>query len=283
MKDQISVSLVQFACSDDKAESVARLLALTETAASQSDLVLLAGTAFISYTTCSSFHAKAESVPGPFTEALSEIARQHKAHICAGVVEADGDEIYNSAVLIDADGQILANHRKVALGPADIDGGFCSGTGPTVVQTDLGRIGILICFDSQDQNLIHSLFNQKPEIVLVPSYGIAKTNYLFTEKINCMLDEAFEEWQVRMRMLARFCRAYVLRADHVGVEQPNQVRIGHSIAVSPGGHVLCEGTMKPETIHVTLKPGATEQRLWRSPHIQRAEQCSDPRKGRPVV
>ncbi len=260
VKDRIRATLIQYDCSNDKQESVARLLELVTKSAPQSDLIVLGETVFAPYTTCQDYRAVAEPVPGPFTESLAKIAGEHKLHICSGVVETDGDKLFNTAVLIGPDGRILSKYRKTSLASVD-EKYFQPGNGPAVVETELGRIGILICKDSQDLDVINALARQAPQLILVPSYGLAKTDYSTKLEIDCMLDECIDEWRLRMQTLAKICHAFVLRADHVGTEG-QQVRVGHSIAVSSGGYVIAEATMKPACLDVIVKADSPDQKHW---------------------
>lgn len=260
MKDRIRATLVQYSCSKNKEESTARLLELVAKSAPSSDLILLGETVFAPYTTCSDFSAVAETVPGPFTESLSKIARQHKIHICSGLVEKEGDKLFNTAVLIGSDGRILAKYRKTSLTSVD-ERHFQPGNGPAVVETELGRIGMLICKDSQDLEVISAIARQNPQLILVPSYGLAKIDYTSKQEIDCMLDECIDEWRVRMQSLAKICHSFVLRTDHVGLEG-QQVRVGHSIAISPGGYVIAEATMRPACLDVILKADSPDQKHW---------------------
>lgn len=260
LKERIRATLLQYNCSNDKQESVGRLLELVSKSAPNSDLILLGETVFAPYTTCKDFSAVAERVPGPFTESLSKIAAQHNVHICSGVVEKEGNKLFNTAVVIGPTGQILLKYRKTSLTTVD-ERSFRPGNGPTVVDTDLGRIGILICKDTQDSDVVTAIARQNPELILVPSYGLAKTNYSRKLEIDGMVDECIDEWRLRMQALAKVCHAFVLRADHVGLEE-EQVRVGHSIAVSSGGYVIAEATMRPACLDVVLKANSPDQKHW---------------------
>lgn len=261
MKNQIQAKLIQFDCGSSKGAAVAQLERLLKEQAPGADLLVLAETAYTSYTTRASFRPIAEPIPGPFTRMLARIARRHGVHICSGMVELEAGRIYNTAVLVGPDGSVLGRHRKTALAPVDELGGFSPGNGPEVVETALGRIGMLICLDSQDLGLISRLAAQRPELVLVPSYGLAKIDYRKRQKIDCMPDEAIDEWRLRMQALAKFCHSFVLRVDHVGLEG-EQVRLGHSAAFSPGGYLIAEATMRPGCVAVVLKASAPDQRHW---------------------
>ena len=55
----------------------------------------------------------AQSIPGPHTDRLVQTARAHQIHVAAGLVERAGDRLYNGAVLIGPDGDLLLHHRKI--------------------------------------------------------------------------------------------------------------------------------------------------------------------------
>ncbi len=261
IKQNISTSIIQYDCPNDKSEAVSQIVDLINQAGPKSDFILLAETPYTPYTTVDSFSGVADTIPGDYSDSLSRLAKKHKAYICSGIIEKDGDFIYNSAILISPEGRIIHKHRKISLASCDITGGFTPGNEIEIVETELGKIGILICLDTSIAKNNYDLANLNPDLILVPSYGLAKSDYNLTLTIDGMLDECIDEWRIRMQMLAKFCKSYVLRADHCGVED-HQIRVGHSIAVTPAGYVISEATMKPTILHVTLDPFLASKRSF---------------------
>lgn len=261
LKHALRTATIQFDCPPDKASAIAQLESLINEAALDADLVLVAETPFTPYTTVSDYRPVAEAIPGPFTDLLGRLALHHGIYLCSGTVERDGDEVFNAAVLFSPQGELLHRHRKCTLGPGDGEGGYVPGSSIEVIETPFGRVGILICLDTLDGGNQQAMAALKPDLILVPSYGLAKTHYATTQHIDCMIDECIDEWRLRMQMLAKFCGAYVLRADHCGVEGP-LVRVGHSMAVMPGGHLLAEATMRPSILRVVLDGSRAEQLRW---------------------
>ena len=90
----------------------------------------------------------AEIVPGPSTLLLSGLAKELGIYLCAGLIESASNVFYNAQVLLDPHGMIIAHHRKKALWTPG-DSTWCTaGDLPVqVVETDYGRIGLMICFD----------------------------------------------------------------------------------------------------------------------------------------
>jgi predicted amidohydrolase len=91
----------------------------------------------------------AVAAPGPETEVFAEIARRFHTRILLGMVEQDGDAAYNSAVLINPDGEIDGKYRKVhfAVGN-EVDSGLLPGDSFPVFDTEVGRLGCNICMDT---------------------------------------------------------------------------------------------------------------------------------------
>jgi predicted amidohydrolase len=112
-----------------------------------------------------------ETIPGPSTEFLGEIARQNKINIVAGLIERSGPAIYNVAVLIDREGNLVGKYRKVCLPREEIEGGITPGNSYPVFDTEFGRIGMMICWDVQFPEVARQLAMQGAEIILLPIWG----------------------------------------------------------------------------------------------------------------
>src|SRR5262245_3834925 len=81
---------------------------------------------------------------------LQQIARENSIAIVSGVSERDGDSIYNSQVLIDAKGDVIAKYRKTHLySVAPVEEQTCFAPGDTFESFALGdlRFGFSICYD----------------------------------------------------------------------------------------------------------------------------------------
>lgn len=77
---------------------------------------------------------------------LREAARTHRIHVCAGLIERAGDRLFNSAVLISPEGEVLLHHRKLnELAMAHHL--YAQGDRLAVVRTPLGIMGLMICAD----------------------------------------------------------------------------------------------------------------------------------------
>lgn len=88
-------------------------------------------------------------VPGKATEFIGQIARDHAIHLVVGVIEREGGTLYCTALIFGPDGTLLGKHRKLM--PTAMERVIWgSGDGSTlpVVQTMLGRIGSVICWEN---------------------------------------------------------------------------------------------------------------------------------------
>lgn len=112
--------------------------------------------------------AAAEPVPGPTTRRLSEVARARKTYIVAGLVEQDGPALYNTAVLIDREGHLAGKYHKVHLPYTELEYGLTPGDAYPVFQTDFGKVGMMICWDTQFPGPAQALAMEGAEILLVP-------------------------------------------------------------------------------------------------------------------
>ncbi len=123
----------------------------------------------------------AEPVPGASTLALSALANELDIYLCAGLIESDGSDFFNTQVLLAPDGAMVARHRKKSLWTPG-DGGWCTpGKLPVqVVETEYGRLGLMICYDFH--TLPPHLAKRRADIVLysVGWYGPNEKNW-FTQ------------------------------------------------------------------------------------------------------
>lgn len=123
------------------------------------------------YATGLDFAGVAEPVPGPSTEYFGRLARQHGVHLVAGITERDGHLIYNTAVLIGSDGQLIGRYRKVTLPRGEIEAGLMPGHDYPVFETSIGRIGMMICYDGFFPEVARQLSNNGAEVIAWPVWG----------------------------------------------------------------------------------------------------------------
>jgi len=150
------------------AEAIRRCIeVIDKTVTAQTDVILL-GEMVTWAGTKGPFTDAAERVPGPTTERLAKVARARSTYIVAGLVEREGPAVYNTAVLIDRQGQLVGKYRKVNLPYDEFADGITPGSQYPVFQTDFGTVGMMICWDFQSPEAARALASQGAEIILMP-------------------------------------------------------------------------------------------------------------------
>lgn len=157
--------------SKSREENLAVFAALVDKAGAQhADIVCLPEGATIVGTSLD-YISGSETLPGPTTRFLGEVARKNNLYIVAGLLEKEGDVVYNTAVLIDRKGNLAGKYRKTSLPREEIDGGVTPGNSFPVFDTDFGRIGIMICWDVTFPEPARALAQQGAEVIFLPIWG----------------------------------------------------------------------------------------------------------------
>ena len=122
-------------------------------------------------------HRLAEPIPGQDSERIAALARKYGLMIAIGLDEKAGDRLYDSAILVDNTGKLLWRHRKINVLPELMTPPYAQGRPEDigVVDTEFGRIAVLICADTFTDAFAERLKALKPDLMLVP-YGWAATN-----------------------------------------------------------------------------------------------------------
>jgi nitrilase len=171
----------------------------------------------------------AVACPGAETEMLAEWARNFELHIVIGVVERDGGTLYCSSLLFSPEGGLIAKHRKLMpTGSERLIWGMGDGSTMQVVETDIGRIGMAICWENYMPLYRQHLYEQGVQLWCAPTV------------------DAREMWQTSMRHIAYEGRCFVLSACQrltkedwpVDLRETGGVIDGRSLIVSPQGCVV---------------------------------------------
>jgi N-carbamoylputrescine amidase len=159
--------------------------------------------------TNSAAHEAAATIPGETSDRIAAAARKHQMMVVIGLAERDGPYLYNTAVLIDTDGSLLAKHRKMNILSELMDPPYQPGESAqgSVVDTRYGRIGMLICADTFQDETVAQLAAQQPDLVIVP-YGWAAPAGDWPQHA-----DSLHAW---ISHTARRCRAPVVGVDSTG-------------------------------------------------------------------
>src|SRR5712691_139507 len=201
------------------------LARLDEAATAGAELLVLPECAIPGYMFDSAEEAMtfAEKIPGPSTEALAESCRRLRIHAVCGLLERDGDQLRNSAVLVGPDG-LLGSYRKTHLPFLGVDRFTVPGDQLPVYDTPLGRIGLEICYDLRFPEVTRALALKGADLVAHP------TNFPMAARV-----------QTELITVARAAenRIYLLTANRVGKERGGEF-CGWSQIVDPYGRRLAE-------------------------------------------
>jgi beta-ureidopropionase len=112
-----------------------------------------------------------EPVPGPVTKRLASWARANSSYVIFGLRTKQADRIYNSAIMLDRQGQIIGQYNKIHPTEDEIKQGTTPGADfdPPVFKTDFGTIGIQICFDVNWREEWERLKQRGAQIIFWPS------------------------------------------------------------------------------------------------------------------
>jgi predicted amidohydrolase len=111
----------------------------------------------------------AETVPGgAYVTALSNLSREHKVYIASGITEWDPhkQKLFNAGLLFDRRGEVACHYHKQFLATHDQNWFSFGERGCPVVETDLGRLGLLICFDGRIPEIFRAMTMQGAEVIV---------------------------------------------------------------------------------------------------------------------
>jgi predicted amidohydrolase len=154
MKQKFKIALAQISCKRaEKTKNLKRIQQTVTRARSKSaDLVIFPELSLTGYTVKDQIYELAETIPGPSTNIVENIAKRSKTHIIFGMPELSQKAqatIYNTAVLVGPKG-IIGKYRKMYLPTHSIfeeKRYFRPGYQTAVFDTELGKIGLVICYD----------------------------------------------------------------------------------------------------------------------------------------
>ncbi|MDX1945838.1 MAG: nitrilase-related carbon-nitrogen hydrolase [Pirellulaceae bacterium] len=185
------------------------------------------------------------AVPGPATERIGQIARENRLHLVLGVIERAGGTLYCTALFFSPTGELLGRHRKLM--PTALERvvwGCGDGSTLPVLETPLGKLGAVICWENYMPLLRTAMYAQGIELYCAPTVDDRDT------------------WAPSMRHIACEGRCFVLSAcqvlrrrdcpaDFAGAAsaEPNQLLIrGGSCIASPLGKLLAGPKFDDEAI-----------------------------------
>jgi len=204
-----------------------------------------------------------ERVSGPSTEAIAATCQELGVYAVVGMLEEMGDAIYNSAVLCGPEG-LVGVYRKTHLPFLGVDKMTALGPDPyRVYETDIGRIGMLICYDLRFPEAARCLALQGADVLALP------TNWPQGA-------QASPDFVAQTRAMEN--RLFLVAVNRAGEERGARF-IGESQIVDPGGRRLALAQTTGETIiTATFDPTlARQKRLVITPGVFEIDTVGDRR------
>lgn len=189
-------------------------------------------------------------IPGPHTEPLQQVAARLGVHLVWGVYERGPRRgvVYNSAVLIGPTGEVLGVYRKThPFGPETVAGGgwVTPGESVTVVETELGRIGMVICFDGDFPELARVQAVRGAEVIARPAAFLRSADI----------------WELTSRARAYDNHTFVIGANATGTDAAGTHYFGNSLIVTPIAEVVARAASHQCWISARLDPAAALSQL----------------------
>ena len=175
MKD-ISMAICQNTTTHNKQENISNVISMIEKAAQNNTQLVMLPEIFTYPYELKNLSAIAEENDDTQNK-LSQKAKELGIFLCSGSLPIkENDKIFNRAFLFGPDGSMLLQHDKCHLFDVDLpdlktkeSDVFIPGNDAIIVKTELGNIGMLICYDIRFPELARKLSNAGAEIILVPA------------------------------------------------------------------------------------------------------------------
>ena len=229
---------------------------IDEAASHVADVILLPEAMDLGWTDPSAL-TEAQSIPeGQTCQVLIGLAKKHGVFICSGLIEKAGDKVFNSAIIINRQGEIILTHRKIN----ELDIGhpyYALGEKLNVCETPFGTIGLLICADANTENqvLTRSLAYMGADVILSPSsWAVPPDHDNVTEPYG-------STWENAYMPVAKDFAVWIASSSNVGKMTGGPWKdwngIGCSMVVNHKGELITKGPYGADAdtiIYVDIEP-----------------------------
>jgi N-carbamoylputrescine amidase len=254
----VKIAGIQMSCCRDKEKNLQKALRLASLAAEQGGNIIcfqvLTGTHWFPMDINPENFQLAEEIPGPTTETFQELALRLGSVIILPLFEKDpGGAFFNSAVIIDASGEILGKYRKVHIPQIPLweeKAYFQPGDlGFPVFPTRYGRVGVQICWDNFFPEGSRILALKGAQIIFSPTAAAFNSQ---------------PKWEKVICANAATNGVYIFRVNRVGVEG-KQSFYGKSFCATPDGDLGDQPSGSQEGIvivEIDLQEIERTRRVW---------------------
>lgn|SRR5699024_949479 len=236
----MKVAVVQMSVQGEKNKNIEKAMYFIDQAAQKGADVVLLPECFNFFGVSSEIINEAETIPGPTSEILSKKAKEHDIYInCGSIYEKANDEFaYNTSLLFNREGNIIAKYQKIHLYDANFKNRFSSyeselikpGEKIVSTETEFGKIGLSICYDLRFPELFRTLALEGSQIIFVPAAFPQYTGSLY--------------WETLLKARAVENQCYIVSAGQFGKASDGRVFFGNSLIVDPWGTQLAKAQEK---------------------------------------
>lgn len=219
------------------------------------DLVVLPEIWNVGYFAFEQYRSKAEPIDGPTITHLRELAVELQIYLHTGsIVERDGERLYNTSALIGPEGNVLDTYRKLHLFGYESEERRLLTPGDRIVAVDtaLGTVGMVTCYDLRFPELFRALLESGVELLLVTSAWPAAR---------------LEHWQLLTRTRALENQVVLAAANLVG-ENAGVELAGRSCVVDPTGVPLADAGATPGSALVDVDPSVVDDARGAFPVVE---------------
>jgi predicted amidohydrolase len=205
-----------------------------------------------------------DEAPGRITRDVQMAAKSLGVHVAWGTYRRGPERgvVYNSAILIGPDGEIIGIYDKTHPAPwerRDGGGWVAVGTRADVFETALGSIGMIICYDGDFPELSRLLAVKGAEVIVRAS----------------ALQRSYDIWYITNAARAYDNHVYVVASNLVGPDALGNYGFGHSMIVNPIAWRLAQARGTEEIIAARLDPDPLRYITWGSKSLQTFDHLED--------
>ena len=247
----MKAAIIQFKASTDKQTNLKKIISYIQKAASKNAKLCAFPEFMMFYTnakqTSKQLASLAETINGNFVSSISKAAKENRIQVIGSFYEKSRkkDRVYDTSFVIDNSGKVISTYRKIhlydALGFKESNKMVSGSKITKPVNTTLGKIGMMICYDLRFPEMARSLAAAGSEILVAPSAwvkGNMKEEHWIT--IN------------KTRAIENGC--YVIAPDQVG-----NIYCGRSLVVDPYGKILLDMKKKQGIGYVDIDLNKVKQ------------------------
>ena len=270
----LSVALIQHTCNATRDNNLQRSISgIRQAAEKGAQLVLLQelhASVYFCQTENTHYFDLAETIPGPTTQQLGELARELGVVIVASLFEKRAAGLYhNTAVVFERDGRVAGRYRKMHIPD---DPGYYEkfyftpgDLGFQPISTSVGKLGVLVCWDQWFPEAARLMALAGADLLLYPT-AIGWD----PQDDQAEQQRQRDAWQIIQRAHAVANGLPVLSCNRVGVEQAldadSEIHFwGSSFAAGPQGEVLAQAPVNEEAVllvDIDLQRSETVRRIW---------------------